>query len=75
MQAKALENAITVRSTETLPNGVKVVKLDVADYIDFIRKPHAIEYDGEIYGRSGWNSDAHVAFYRSDVQPAFAVQW
>jgi hypothetical protein len=75
MLAKALENAITIRSTETLPDGVKVVQLDVADYIDFIRKPHAIEYDGEIYGRSGWNSDRHVAYYRSDVKPAFAAKW
>jgi len=75
MQAKALINAITVRSTETLPNGVKVVQIDVADYIDFIRKPHAIEYDGELYGRSGWNSDRHVAYYRSDIKPALAVKW
>ena len=35
----------------------------------------AIEYDGEIYGRSGWNSDRHVAYYRSDVKPALAAKW
>ena len=75
MQAKAIENAITVRSAATLPDGVKIVELDVADYVDFIRKPQAIEYDGEIYGRSGWNSDRHVAYYRSNVKPALAAKW
>jgi hypothetical protein len=72
MQAKALYQSFTVRSAETLPDGVKVVMLDVADYIDFIRKPHAIEYEGQIYGRSGWNSDKCVAYYRTDRLVAFA---
>jgi len=72
MQAKSLQNAVTVRATETLPDGVKVVMLDVADYIDFIRKPHAIEYEGQIYGRTGWNSDKCVAYYRTDRLVAFA---
>jgi len=73
MLAKPIQNAITVRLAETLPDGVKVVHLDVADYVDFIRSPHAIEYDGEVYGRSGWNSDRHVAYYRTDKTPAFAL--
>jgi hypothetical protein len=72
MQAKALYQSFTVRSTEALPDGVKVVKIDVADYIDFIRKPHAIEFNGEIYGRSGWNSDRCIAYYRTDKLVAFA---
>ena len=72
MQAKPVQNAITVRSAETLPDGAKVVMIDVADYIDYIRTPHAIEYDGEIYGRSGWNSDKHVVYYRTDKLTAFA---
>jgi len=72
MQAKSLQNAVTVRSTETLPDGVKVVMVDVADYIDFIRTPHAIEYDGQIYGRTGWNSDRCIAYYRTDRLVAFA---
>ena len=44
MLASPIENAITIRSAETLPDGVKVVQLDVADYMDFIRSPHAIKY-------------------------------
>ena len=73
MLAKPIQNAITVRLSETLPDGVKVVQLDVADYVDFIRSPHAIEYDGDVYGRSGWNSDRHVVYYRTDKLPAFTL--
>ena len=73
MLATPIENAITIRSAETLPDGVKVVQLDVADYIDFIRSPHAIEYDGVVYGRSGWSSDSHVVYYRSDKLPAYSL--
>ena len=73
MLATPIENAITIRSAETLPDGVKVVQLDVADYIDFIRSPHAIEYNGAVYGRSGWNSDSHVVYYRSDKLPAYSL--
>jgi len=73
MLASPIENAITIRSAETLPDGVKVVQLDVADYMDFIRSPHAIKYDGEVYGRSGWNSDSHVVYYRSDKLPAYSL--
>ncbi len=73
MKAKALENAISVRTAVTLPDGVKVVTIDVADYIDFIRTPHAVEYNGQVYGRSGWNSDKCIAYYRTDITPAFAA--
>jgi len=73
MLARPVQNAITIRSAQTLPDGVQVVQLDVADYMDFIRSPHAIEYDGQVYGRSGWNSDRHVVYYRSDVLPAIAL--
>ena len=72
MQAKPLQNAVNVKSAETLPNGVKVVTLDCADWMDFIRTPKAINYDGEVYGCSGWNSDRCVAYYRSDKKAAFS---
>jgi hypothetical protein len=74
MHATPLKNAITVRQFETLPDGVGVVTIDCADYIGFIRTPHALEYDGVVYGRSGWNSDKCCAYYRSDVKPAFVAK-
>tara|TARA_R110000824_G_scaffold216002_1_gene402610 strand:- start:322 stop:543 length:222 start_codon:yes stop_codon:yes gene_type:complete len=72
MQAKPLHNAVNVKSAEILPNGVKVVTLDCADWMDFVRTPNAINYDGQTYGCSGWNSDSCVAYYRTDKKVAFS---
>lgn len=71
MLAKPIQDAMTIKTASTMPDGVKVVTLDVADYVGFIRSPHAIEYDGERYGRSGWNSDRHEIYYRSDKLVAY----
>tara|TARA_R110002096_G_scaffold188696_3_gene368651 strand:- start:942 stop:1181 length:240 start_codon:yes stop_codon:yes gene_type:complete len=72
MQAKPLENALSVKSMETLPDGVKVVTLDCRDCAAFGRTPSALEYDGEVFGRTGWNSDRFVVYYRSDKKVAFS---
>ena len=74
MQATPLPNALSIRTAEWLPDGVGVVTIDCANYIGFIRTPHAIEYDGTVYGRSGWNSDRCCAYYRTDIKPAFVVK-
>ena len=63
MQGTAIQNAITIRSSETLPNGVKVITVSTED---FYTSPHAIEYDGNLYGRTGWNSTTRVVYYRTD---------
>ena len=73
MQATPIQNALTVRNAETLPDGAKVVTIDVADYMNFINTPHAIEYDGQVYGRTGWNSDKFVAYYRTDKKVARVI--
>jgi hypothetical protein len=71
--AKPLENALIVKSVETLPDGVKVVTLDCRDWAAFGQSPSALEYDGEVFGRTGWNSDKHIVYYRTDAKPAFGL--
>jgi len=71
--AKPLENALIVKSVETLPDGVKVVTLDCRDWAAFGQSPSALEYDGEVFGRTGWNSDTHIVYYRTDAKPAFGL--
>ena len=75
MQAQPVNDAVLLRLVETLPDGVTVLTVDVADYMHFIRSPMALRFNGRLYGRSGWNSDRHVGHYRSDVRPAFAADW
>jgi len=72
MLAKPIQDAIAIKEACTLPDGVKLVTIDVADYAGFARSPHAIEYDGELYGRSGWNSDRYEVYYRSDRIAAYS---
>ena len=75
MQAQSVNDVVLLRLVETLPDGVTVLTVDMADYAHFIRSPMALRFNGRLYGRSGWNSDRHVAYYRSDVRPAFAADW
>jgi hypothetical protein len=71
--AKPLENALVVRQAAKLPDGVGVVMLDCFDYDAFKRTPSGLEYEGELYGRTGWNSDKHIVYYRTDAKPAFGL--
>ena len=45
---------------------VLVVGTSCRDADDFVRLPRAVEFDGKLLGRSGWNSDRCLAYYRSD---------
>lgn len=69
--AKAIE-AVAVLALETLPNGVKVVTTPCADYQALAALPQAIELEGARYGRTGWNSDRKIAYFRSDATFATA---
>tara|TARA_R100000008_G_C3527117_1_gene137177 strand:+ start:448 stop:678 length:231 start_codon:yes stop_codon:yes gene_type:complete len=71
--ATPLENALVVRDALTLPDGVGVVMIDCYDYVEYKRTPSGIVYDGKVYGRTGWNSDKHVVYYRTDAKPAFGL--
>jgi hypothetical protein len=73
MTAKPIDNAVEILTAATLPDGVKVVTVPCEDYAALKALPKAIEYKGDIYGRSGWNSDTCVAYYRTDK--AVARSW
>ena len=42
------------------------------DYETFRTLPQAVTFDGRTYGLTGFNSDRHVAYYRSDAAVAGA---
>ena len=73
MLAKPLKDALQVRRAEKLPDGVGVVMLDCRDYDEYRRTPSGLEYGGVVYGRTGWNSDKHIVYYRTDAKPAFGL--
>ena len=58
-------------NVETLPNGVGVLIVSCDGYGDFKTLSRALSYNGRTYGRTGWNSDHMIAYYRSDAVVAF----
>ena len=72
MQAKPVKS-VSVVYGETLPNGVKVLVVPCENFDNLKRLPSALDYDGLRYGRTGWNSDKCVAYYRTDHKVAFPV--
>lgn len=68
------KDVVSVLRVEALPNGVVVILTPCADYNVFNSLPFGIEFEGGIYGRSGWNSDRGEAYFRSDYNTAKAVR-
>lgn len=46
--------------------GIGFIKVPCHDFAEFRRLPAAINFEGKAYGKSGWNSDHNVAYYRTD---------
>lgn len=72
MKAQPINNAIEVISHESLPCGIKVVVTPCIDQDGFVSLPKAITFNGATYGRSGWNSDRNVAYFRTDRAVAYS---
>jgi len=69
-KATPISDALPVLVAETLPNGVRVVTVPCADWDAVSRLPPAVAFEGREYGRTGWDSDRRVAFYRTDARLA-----
>lgn len=64
---------LVIQSHETLPDGVRVIIATLSDGFDTYKKlPEVVSYDNRMYGKTGWNSDAQVGYYRDDAKVALA---
>jgi len=43
------------------------------DYDHFASLPDVVQYNGQIFGKTGWNSDSEKAYYRNDAKVALAA--
>ena len=67
-RATAVPGAIRVLSSAVIGPGVTCVEVEcLDDYDTFKTLPNVIEVNGLRVGKSAFNSDRHVAYYRSDV--------
>lgn len=71
--AKTVQDLYAINRIETLPNGVKVLILSVADFNEFKQLPQALEYEFQVYGKSAWNSDRNECYFRTDKRLARTV--
>jgi len=46
-------------------DGIHYAVVDCANYIDYKRLPEVVSYNGQLLGKTGWNSDKNVAYYQS----------
>ena len=61
------DDAVVLQRVELLPNGVSVLIIPCAGYDELKKLPAVLKYRGARFGRTGWNSDSLVAYYRSDA--------
>lgn len=73
MFAHVVEQVVKVQEAQELPDGVGVLVTALDGWCDemphevFARQPAALYYNGRVYGKSAFDSDRNVAFYRTDV--------
>jgi len=71
MNAKEVKGSISVIECGALPNGVHYLKVSCQNSDTYLNLPAALECNDVVYGRTGWDSDKCLAFYRTDA--IFAV--
>jgi hypothetical protein len=72
MEAKAVVAAVSVISSYKL-EGALWVEVPCSGYEALEALPAALEYEGKVCGRTGWNSDRGVAYYSSSRKVAKGV--
>lgn len=66
MKGYGVKGAVEILCEGEFPDGTKTASVSVHGWDDVKRLPKVIELRGILYGRSGWNSDSLVAYYRTD---------
>ena len=72
MNATEIKKQVSVKEVCTLPDGVKLLTIGLYD--DYLQMPTALEYEGVVYGRTGWNSDKHEVYYKDNKKTATIVK-
>lgn len=67
MKATRVHGAIRVECFGTLPDGVRYLTTACADYDALRALPEVVNFCGNLYARTGWNSDRCIAYYRDDA--------
>lgn len=73
--AKAVPDLISVEPSTCDGDYFLTVDIDPDDpYGSFEQLPAALEYEGRIYGKSGYNSDRNRAYYKAGMPLARRIK-
>lgn len=73
-QAEAVPGAVLVVAVERCGGTICLICRCEGMYEQFCTLPDAVSFQGEIYGKTGWNSDRGQAYYKNTANVAFAVK-
>lgn len=48
-------------------DGQEIISVDCEDFTEYKSLPHVVEFEGQILGKTGWNSDKNQAYYKSNI--------
>lgn len=65
MQAKARSDLLTLQSLFRFDD-IWFAECDCNDYDHYKSLPNVIEAQGHVLGKSAWNSERNIAYYRDD---------
>jgi hypothetical protein len=53
--------------------GDKVITVNCRDYDHYSRLPECVSVEGELFGKTGWNSDKCNAYYKTNMRLARSI--
>jgi hypothetical protein len=66
-------NSVPILFEENVPEeNLRILVVSCIDYDEYRKLPAAVEYDGQEFGRTGWNSDYGQAYFKSPSPFAYA---
>lgn len=77
MTATVVTDKIVIRQHEKFPDAqieCLIIGMQTDTYDEYRALPEVLEYQDKLYGKTGWNSDQFVAYYRTDALIARKVQ-
>lgn len=67
MTAKVRSEFISILTVEKY-KGLTVATTACRDFNAYLDLPDAIEVEGKVLGKTGWNSDRSLAYFRDDAK-------
>ena len=62
------KDLIPILYFENLHDGIILATVKCKDYNKFVSLPDIMEIENKLYGKTGWNSDRMLAYYKNNIK-------